>query len=86
MLALKYVLMILGFVLLGSAGSLVTYDVFIAEQLRRLLRRRPVDEETVGPTVGTIYRQLAPNYLTHEIFAIKREELRVDAANAISGT
>jgi regulator of protease activity HflC (stomatin/prohibitin superfamily) len=34
--------------------------------------------------VATIYRQLAPNYMTREIFATKREELRSKAAEAIT--
>lgn len=38
MFVLKYVLMILGVALYGSAGALVAYDVFLATQLRRLLR------------------------------------------------
>jgi len=33
--------------------------------------------------VSSIYRQLAPNYETREIFAVKREELRTQAADAI---
>jgi regulator of protease activity HflC (stomatin/prohibitin superfamily) len=45
---------------------------------------RAVGEEVVAPTVATIYRQLAPNYITREIFATKREELRLSAANAIT--
>jgi regulator of protease activity HflC (stomatin/prohibitin superfamily) len=45
---------------------------------------RPVGEEVVAPTVATIYRQLAPNYITREIFATKREELRSAAASAIT--
>ncbi|MGB7844874.1 MAG: SPFH domain-containing protein [Candidatus Acidiferrum sp.] len=44
---------------------------------------QPVNEEVVGPVVSSIYRQLAPNYLTREIFAVKREELRSQAADAI---
>jgi hypothetical protein len=44
MLALKYLLMILGAALFGSAGSLVAYDIFLSEQLRRLLRRNTTDE------------------------------------------
>src|SRR5258707_13430226 len=32
-------------------------------------------DEVVAPTVATIYRQLAHNYITLEIFATKREEL-----------
>ena len=31
-----------------------------------------VGEEVVAPTVATVYRQLAPNYVTKEIFATKR--------------
>lgn len=45
---------------------------------------QPVGAEVVAPTVGTIYRQLAPNYVTREIFATKREELRAAAAQAIT--
>ena len=44
---------------------------------------QPVDEQVVGPVVSSIYRQLAPNYETREIFAVKREELRAKAADAI---
>jgi len=39
MLALKYLLMILGVGLFGSAGALIAYDIFLAMQLRRLLHR-----------------------------------------------
>jgi regulator of protease activity HflC (stomatin/prohibitin superfamily) len=45
---------------------------------------QPVGEEVVAPVVATIYRQLAPNYMTREIFATKREELRTKAAEAIT--
>ena len=45
---------------------------------------QPVGEEVVAPTVATIYRQIAPNYITKEIFATKREELRSAAATAIT--
>jgi regulator of protease activity HflC (stomatin/prohibitin superfamily) len=45
---------------------------------------QPVGEEVVAPVVLTIYRQLAPNYVTQEIFATKREELRTKAADAIT--
>ena len=48
MLALKYLLMILGVGLFGSAGSLVVYDIFISEQLRRLLARNKTDEASAG--------------------------------------
>jgi regulator of protease activity HflC (stomatin/prohibitin superfamily) len=45
---------------------------------------QPVGEQVVAPVVSTIYRQLAPNYMTREIFATKREELRSKAAELIS--
>jgi regulator of protease activity HflC (stomatin/prohibitin superfamily) len=45
---------------------------------------QPVGEQVVAPVVLTIYRQLAPNYITQEIFATKREELRAKAATAIT--
>jgi hypothetical protein len=51
MQALKYLLMILGAGLFGSSGALVAYDIFIAAQLRRLLRRNTTDESgaDLGP-------------------------------------
>jgi regulator of protease activity HflC (stomatin/prohibitin superfamily) len=45
---------------------------------------QPVGEQVVAPVVSTTYRQLAPNYITQEIFATKREELRSKAAAAIT--
>ncbi len=45
---------------------------------------QPVGAEVVAPTVAAVYRQLAPNYITREIFATKREELRTNAAQAIT--
>jgi regulator of protease activity HflC (stomatin/prohibitin superfamily) len=44
---------------------------------------QPIGEQVVGPVVSATYRQLSPNYLTREIFALKREELRTQAADAI---
>jgi regulator of protease activity HflC (stomatin/prohibitin superfamily) len=45
---------------------------------------QPIGEEVIAPVVLTVYRQLAPNYITQEIFATKREELHVKAAEAIT--
>jgi regulator of protease activity HflC (stomatin/prohibitin superfamily) len=45
---------------------------------------QPVGAEVVAATVATAYRQIAPNYITREIFATKREELRTAAASAIT--
>ena len=42
---------------------------------------QPVGEQVVGPVVSSTYRQLAPNYVTREIFAVKREEVRIQAAD-----
>ena len=40
MLAFKYLLMILGVAVFGSASALVAYDIYLSTQLRRLLRRK----------------------------------------------
>jgi regulator of protease activity HflC (stomatin/prohibitin superfamily) len=42
-----------------------------------------IGDEVVAPVVASTYRSLAPNYITREIFAVKREELRSKAADAI---
>jgi len=55
MLALKWLLMILGAGLFGSAGALVAYDIFLSEQLRRLLSRGKTDES--GAEVGALARR-----------------------------
>ena len=39
MIVLKWLLVIAGIGLFGSAGALVVYDVYVSAQLRRLLRR-----------------------------------------------
>jgi regulator of protease activity HflC (stomatin/prohibitin superfamily) len=44
---------------------------------------QPVGEQVVAPVVSSTYRQLAPNYVTREIFAVKREELRTQAVDMI---
>jgi hypothetical protein len=36
---LKYLVMIAGLALFGSAAALVGYDIFLSAQLRKLLRR-----------------------------------------------
>jgi hypothetical protein len=45
MAALKWLLMLVGAALFGSAGALVAYDIFLSEKLRRLLSR----DKTGGP-------------------------------------
>ena len=44
MSALKWLLMLVGAAAFGSAGALVAYDIYLAEQLRRLLSRNKSDE------------------------------------------
>src|SRR5258708_3553943 len=46
MLALKYLLLILGSALFGSSGALVVYDIYLSSQLRRLLGRRNLTAES----------------------------------------
>src|SRR5882672_7935872 len=58
MLTLKYLMMILGVGLFGSAGSLLAYDIYIAAQRRRLLRRNTTDES--GVEVGALSRATLP--------------------------
>jgi len=55
MLALRWLLMLVGAVVLGSAAALVSYDIYLAEQLRRLLSRNKTDESDAE--VGGLGRQ-----------------------------
>jgi hypothetical protein len=55
MWALKYLLMLVGAGLFGSAGALVAYDIFLSVQLRRLLSRNKTDE--TGAEVGALARR-----------------------------
>jgi hypothetical protein len=57
MLALKYLLMVLGVGLFGSAGALVAYDIYISEQLRRLLARSKTTEAGTAAEVGLTARR-----------------------------
>jgi hypothetical protein len=47
MVALRYVLIIVGLGLFGSASALAAYDIFLATQLRRLLHRNEPDRGRV---------------------------------------
>jgi len=60
--ALKYLLMFLGAALFGSSGALVAYDIFLSEQLRRLLSRGKHDERRAHAKVHAP-RNLARKYL-----------------------
>jgi hypothetical protein len=44
MVLLKWLLMLTGAAVFGSAGALVVYDIYLSEQLRRLLSRNKTDE------------------------------------------
>jgi regulator of protease activity HflC (stomatin/prohibitin superfamily) len=60
MVALKWLLVILGIGLFGSAGALVVYDVYVASQLRRLLKRKSEEEGGVGTTTFLPARPFGP--------------------------
>ena len=45
---------------------------------------QPLDKELVPPVVASAFREIAPNYLVRELFATKREEIRREAAAAIT--
>lgn len=44
MVALRWLLMLVGAGVFGSAGALVAYDIYLSEQLRRLLSPNKTDE------------------------------------------
>ena len=44
MVVLRWLLMLVGAGVFGSAGALVAYDIYLSEQLRRLLSRNKTDE------------------------------------------
>jgi len=59
MIALKWLLIILGIGLFGSAGALVIYDVYVSSQLRLL--RRSSEEAAGGASAGaTIFLSSGP--------------------------
>jgi regulator of protease activity HflC (stomatin/prohibitin superfamily) len=45
---------------------------------------QPVEKELVPPIVASTWRELVPNYTVREVFASKREEVRRQAAEAIT--
>jgi regulator of protease activity HflC (stomatin/prohibitin superfamily) len=45
---------------------------------------QPVEREIVPAVVASAWRELAPNYTVREVFAVKREEVRKRAAEAIT--
>ncbi len=45
---------------------------------------QPVEGELVAPTVATVFREVAPDYIVREVFATRREELRQRTAQAIT--
>ena len=52
MSALKWLLMLVGATVFGSAGALVAYDIYVAEQLRRLLSLNSTDESGADLRAG----------------------------------
>lgn len=45
---------------------------------------QPVEKELVPPVVASAFRELSPNYLVRELIATRREEVRRNAAGAIT--
>jgi regulator of protease activity HflC (stomatin/prohibitin superfamily) len=45
---------------------------------------QPVDKQLVPPVVASAFREIAPNYLVRDLFAARREEIRKEAAAAIT--
>jgi regulator of protease activity HflC (stomatin/prohibitin superfamily) len=45
---------------------------------------QPVDKALVPPVVSSSFREIAPNYLVRDLFATQREEVRREAAAAIT--
>ncbi len=54
MLVLKYLLMVAGAGLFGSAAALVIYDIYLSAQLRRLLGRGPAGEGGAAEGTGLL--------------------------------
>jgi regulator of protease activity HflC (stomatin/prohibitin superfamily) len=44
----------------------------------------PVEKEIVPPVVASVFREVVPNYTVREVFAVKREEIRKEAADRIT--
>src|SRR4029453_16734798 len=42
---------------------------------------QPVEREIVPPVVASVWRELVPNYTVRDVFAAKREEIRMKALN-----
>jgi hypothetical protein len=90
MLALRYLLVILGIVVFGSSGALVAYDIYLSSQLRRLLGRRCRRfEATSAPAArelsANVGRALRPiRWGLAEPRAVKSRQFAVDSFKATS--
>jgi regulator of protease activity HflC (stomatin/prohibitin superfamily) len=45
---------------------------------------QPIEEQMIAPAIGSIFRDLAPNYIVREMFSTKRDEVRQLAASRIA--
>jgi regulator of protease activity HflC (stomatin/prohibitin superfamily) len=45
---------------------------------------QPIEEQMIAPAIGSIFRDLAPNYIVREMFSSKRDEVRQLAAARIA--
>jgi hypothetical protein len=62
MSVLRWLLMVVGAVLFGSAGALVAYDIYLSEQLRRLLSRNKTDESGADLRSGETRNALSKSF------------------------
>jgi regulator of protease activity HflC (stomatin/prohibitin superfamily) len=45
---------------------------------------QPIEEQMIAPAIGSIFRDVAPNYIVREMFSSKRDEVRQLAASRIA--
>jgi regulator of protease activity HflC (stomatin/prohibitin superfamily) len=45
---------------------------------------QPIEEQMIAPAIGSIFRDVAPNYIVREMFSSKRDEVRQLAAARIA--
>lgn len=70
-----------------SVGLAVTVRYqFDAKRLSDIHSRlpQPVEREVVTPVIASAFRDLAPNYTVRDIYSVKREDIRRQAAENIS--
>jgi len=77
MSALKWLLMLVGAAVFGSAGALVAYDIYLSEQLRRLLSRNRTHES------GTALKARVKRNRTRNPFSLRLSILSGSAGQGL---